>query len=397
MDKKRIVFLSAKSGGGHDGAARSLIKLIEARHPGQYAFDVIDIYSDARDQALPFLAQIRHHSDVVWRLFLWLTNNRLFVTLARWVMSAYMTGQIRKQIRTDSAIDLLVAVHFNPAQCVRRLARTLPGNPRTVIVATDYDPHWSWIGEADAIVVASASGQEKALAAGYRPEQVMRLEVLPNEQACRASSTVASPQSAPEGDDRFRMLMVSGQDGSNPKKILAIVEALDRSGIAEKITLDVVCGKNEALKQWLDARLPALKKLSVRAHGFVTGLHQKIAASDLIIMRASPQVLSECISAGVPVVAFDWSVHEQYQAELINGKQLGFASKNTDAVLDCLQEMVLSPTTWQRHRSCTQTLAASFDAERLLQHVLHGERYAGEQRVATPGMARAAQGEESIP
>lgn len=49
MDQKRIVFLSAKSGGGHDGAARSLIKLIEAHHPGRYTFDVIDIYGDKRD------------------------------------------------------------------------------------------------------------------------------------------------------------------------------------------------------------------------------------------------------------------------------------------------------------------------------------------------------------
>lgn len=376
MDKKRIVFLSAKSGGGHDGAARSLIKLIEARYPGRYVFDVVDIYSDSRDQALPFLAQIRHHSDLIWRLFLWITNNRFFVTLARWVMSRYMIGQIRKQIPADSPIDLLVAVHFNPAQGVRRISKNLPGCPRTVIVATDYDPHWSWIGEADAIVVASESGEKKALAVGYRPEQVLRLEVLPNEQACAAPSP--DSQVFAEGG-RFRMLMVSGQDGSNPKKILAIVEALDRSAVADKITLDVVCGKNAALKQLLDARLNALKKLVVRVHGFVPGLHQKIAQSHLIIMRASPQILSECISAGVPVVAFDWSVHEQYQAEMINRQQLGFASKNTSAVLAYLQEMVTSSSTWQRHKSCTVQLAATFDADRLLQHVLQGERYGGAQ------------------
>ncbi len=314
----------------------------------------------------------------MWRVFLWLTNNPYFVALARLLMGRYMAVQIRKQIPAGAPIDVLVAVHFNPAQVVDRLAETLSERPRAVIVATDYDPHWSWVGKADAIVVASDSGERKAQAVGYRAEQVLRLQVLPNEQAI-GSSSLAQDKPVPDathepGGQRLKLLMVSGQDGSNPKKILSIIESLDASGIAGHVELDVVCGKNILLKRLLDQRLPQLKNILVRAHGFVPGLHQKIAQADLMIMRASPQILSECISAGVPVVAFDWSVHEVYQAELINSKQLGFASKKTAEVLSCLEKMVTSPAILQRHKSCTRQLAASFDGERLLQHVLQGGR-----------------------
>lgn len=367
MDQKRIVFLSAKSGGGHDGAARSLIQLIQARYPDQYSFTIIDIYNGKIDKTLPFLAQIRHHSDVIWRLFLWLTNNRFSVAVGRVFMARYMMGRIKKQLPCDGPIDLLVAVHFNPAQIVKDIASTLPGSPRAVILATDYDPHWSWIGIADALVVASDAGTKKALQVGYAPRQVLQLKVLPNEQALRQRKPIA----ATEDEGLFRLLMVSGQDGTNSAKILSIIDQLDGTTIADKVTLDIYCGKNDALRLAVEKCAATLNTLKVRAHGFVIGLHERIARAHLIIMRASPQVLSECISSGVPVLAFDWSVHEQYQATLINRENIGFASKDQALLLERLLEAVNTPARYAQYKQCVNTLAESFDANALLDHLLH--------------------------
>lgn len=368
MEPKRIVFLSAKSGGGHDGAARALSALIEARYPGRFQFDILDIYNAKADRALPLLAQIRHHSDVIWQLFLWLTNHRFFVSSARWFMQPYMLRQIRRQL-PDQPIAVLVAVHFNPAQWVNALADSLTGRPRTVIVATDYDPHWSWIGQADAIVVASEGGKLKAQQVGYLPAQLLQLPVLPNEQAVNAQGGTAIVR---ESATRKRVLMVSGQDGSNQKKILALLRGIAALPVATQMTLDVYCGKNAALKQAIEQLAPALGSLELRAHGFVPGLHLKIAAADLMLMRASPQILSECISAGVPVLAFDWSVHEQYQAVLINRENLGVASKQENVILQHLQRMISIKQEYQRYEAGVQSLARGFDAEQLLAHVLPG-------------------------
>lgn len=367
MDKKRIVFLSAKSGGGHDGAARSLIQLIQARFPDQYAFAIIDIYNGKIDKTLPFLAQIRHHSDVIWRLFLLLTNNRFTVALGRFFMARYMMGRIKKQLPNDGPIDLLVAVHFNPAQIVKDIAVTLPGAPRAVILATDYDPHWSWIGIADAIVVASDAGAKKALQVGYAPQQVLQLNVLPNEQALRQRGSAA----VAADDGLFRLLMVSGQDGTNSAKILSLIERIDGTSIANKVTLDIYCGRNEALRVAVEKRAATLNNLQVRAHGFVVGLHERIALAHLIIMRASPQVLSECISSCVPVMAFDWSVHEQYQATLINRENIGFATKDQELLLERLLEAVNTPARYAHYRQNVNALAETFDANALLDHLFH--------------------------
>lgn len=379
MDKKRIVFLSAKSGGGHDGAARSLIQLIQARFPDQYSFTIIDIYNGKIDKTLPFLAQIRHHSDVIWRLFLLLTNNRFAVALGRLFMARYMIGRIKKQLPNDGPIALLVAVHFNPAQIVKDIARTLPGAPRAAILATDYDPHWSWIGIADAIAVASDAGAKKAFQVGYAPHQVLQLNVLPNEQALRQRESTASI----EDNGLFCLLMVSGQDGTNSAKILSIIERIDGTSIANKVSLDIYCGRNEALRLAVEKRAATLSTLQVRAHGFVVGLHERIARAHLIILRASPQVLSECISSGVPVLAFDWSVHEQYQATLINRENIGFASKDQDLLLERLLEAVTTPARYAHYRQRVHALAETFDANTLLDHLFqaradavesHGER-----------------------
>lgn len=366
--KRRIVFLSAKSGGGHDGAARAMSQLIQARYQDQYEFDVIDIYNDKIDKALPFFSRIRHHSDFIWMLFLWITNNRFFVALARGFMRRYMLRQIKKQLPGNVPIDLLIAVHFNPAQIVAALAAELPDPPRTVILATDYDPHWSWIGgSADAIIVASQSGKNKALTKGYHPNQILELQVLPNEQTVPGNVQV---QDAPLVDNPFRLLMVSGQDGSNSRKILSIIENIDRADIAGKVSLDIYCGKNEELKKAVDALSGKLRSLKVQAHGFVVGLHQNIARANLILLRASPQVLSECISAGVPVIAFDWSVHEKYQAEMINREQIGFASKDKQQVLAHLIEIVGSAKAYELHQAKVKALAATFNRDVLLEHIL---------------------------
>ena len=79
--------------------------------------------------------------------------------------------------------------------------------------------------------------------------------------------------------------------------------------------------------------------------------HQRLPQYDLAMLRASPQTLSEIIYAQIPVLAFDWSVHERYQADFIQQHGIGHASKNTDDLLEKLAAFMKSHNHYQKNIS----------------------------------------------
>lgn len=280
-------------------------------------------------------------------------------------MRPFMIRSIAKQL--PEQCDYLIAVHFNPAHCLPQLASLFDKQPKTAIVATDFDPHWAWFGRgANTLFVSSDDGQTKALECGYKKHQIYKLPLIPTEQITYRKPSAKTPS-------RLRLGIVSGQDGSNPKQILNLLNVLAAFPNASTIDVSLFCGTNTQLKKQLNDQADRYAPLNLEVLGYTENLKSRFHLYDLMLIRTSPGILSECVCAGVPVIGFDWSAHELYQQHFIKVHEIGFASKVIAELQNYLDRLFTQPQALIDLQDNVAFLRRQNDPSAMLTHLLQGE------------------------
>lgn len=361
-----IVVLSASSGGGHNAAAKAIVNRIRAQYGDQYEYKIIDIYRNNLVSRLPGLAKIRYQSDFVWRLFFRITNRRWAVEVISLLMRRYMLHLISRELPKNTSH--LIAVHFNPAQILKSLAMKFNSPPQTSIVVTDFDPHWAWLGkETDQLFVVSDSGVNRARSIGYTDKTLTKMQIVPVEELQHKS--VMRKANAP-----WKLLLIAGQDGSNGRQIHRLVEIIGRIGSNTDIELTVICGKNEKLKHSMEQMKQGIQTIDLKINGYVDNVAQTFHNYDLMLVRTSPGVLSECISAGVPVLGFDWTAHEVFQTTYIEQNGLGIASRDSNQQTEFLCKVIGDTEYLDRLQRNVAKVRKKIDYCNFVQRLVNGAR-----------------------
>ena len=364
----RVLMVSAKSGGGHDGTARALEHWLRQAVAGPVQVQCLDVY-DRKLRALPWLARIRQHSDFIWKAFFALTEQPWALALARRALQGPLTRSVMARI--EQAPDLLVATHFAGAQILPSLARRLPGHPPTLVVATDYRPHRAWFAPASMVMVSQSHGLARAQRFAGEHQAICTAPLLPCLPPPRSDGARANgaphgePRDEPHGK-RLRVLAVMGADGTSGRRLIRLLLALARRPWSHRLEVEVVCGRNHRLQQQLAQALagagigpeqPAGHCMRVEITGFATDLPARIAQADLCLLRASPLVLTEVLAAGVPALAFDWHPHEAANAELLEQWGCGHASRSVEVLAGILETWAAPTGRLDAAREATQRVA----------------------------------------
>ncbi len=336
---RRVVFLSASSGGGHDGTARALQALMTEARPGPRSFQLLDIYPRIGWRLLPWLSRVRHRSNWIWSWFYRITGHPLALRLLQRLMAGPIARAATRRVEGEP--DLLVATHFVAAQVIEAVAAGLARRPSTIIVATDYRPHRAWFGKADVLLLARDDGIESAMTARPSGQAIATTPLLP----CLPCHPRTSRASGESSRDRLQLIVVMGADGTSGGRLLGLLGALVCRPWSGRLHLEVVCGRNDrlarAVARWAQGDGPAkgddASRCTVEVLGHVSDLPQRLADADICLLRASPLVITEALAAGTPLLAFDWAAHEEANARLIERWGCGRASRSIDAVVDTLE------------------------------------------------------------
>jgi processive 1,2-diacylglycerol beta-glucosyltransferase len=316
----RIIYVSASSGGGHDSMARALAEAAARTFGAGAQQETVDFYGSPALRGLPWLARVRYHTTWLWWLFCAATDFRVVIRALALVIVPLAVRSLRRRI--GARPDVLVAVHFGAAQVVGRLAAAWEPAPLTAVVISDYEAHWAWMAPADLVVVPSARARRRALAVGYRPSQILELELLPSRRAAPVARLSPRPT--------LSIVAAAGADGTSGPRLCEVLRRLDAAPCAAALEVVAVCGRNLALRRALDA-LP-VRALHLRTAGYVDDLPERLAAADLALVRASGLTVTEALAAGTPTIAFDWHVHEAPNARLLGQHGCGYASRRPAAV-----------------------------------------------------------------
>jgi processive 1,2-diacylglycerol beta-glucosyltransferase len=199
----------------------------------------------------------------------------------------------------ESAPDRIVCTHFMPAEVFAERRRRGQLAAPVYVTLTDYDIHTMWIQPGvDGYFVAS-----EEMAYALRAKGVGKAQVT-------VTGIPIDPLFSRQPDDRRAMRTALGLNPDAPTVLLSAggfgfvrVDELVAT-MSEEMTdaqFLVVAGKNKRLHEAL-TRAAARLGGRVVPFGFVTNMHELMAASDLAVTKPGGLTSSECLATGVPMV-----------------------------------------------------------------------------------------------
>jgi 1,2-diacylglycerol 3-beta-galactosyltransferase len=304
-DAKKVLILMSDTGGGHRAAAEAIREALLRKYGDAVNFEMVDVFRHYTPFPFKYSPELYpfwiKNGKLMWRVGYSMSNQR---RSAQWIMrsmyGAFRRGMRRLLLREHNA-DVVVCVHplfSSPAMNVLRKPADRP--PFITIVTDLVSTHAFWYDpRVDRILVPTQPAYDAGIKFGIKPEQ-MRVTGLPVNP--RFADGLLSKDDARKklgwNPDLPAILMIGGGEGMGP--LFRIARKVNALGA--KCQLVIVAGRNEALRQQLEAQQ---WNQPVHIYPFVTNMPELMAAADLLITKAGPATISEACIAGLPMILSD--------------------------------------------------------------------------------------------
>lgn len=285
----KLLILTSRTGGGHVSLAEALRDRLAARHD----VEIVD----------PQPAGVRTHYRLVSRYALWLwaaeygsSNTPARARLAHQTFSRLLRGRINallERARPDAIISTYPFLTVEVQAVLRRRRQTTP----FAMLFSDPDHiHAAWLTERNATATLAPTREtfEQALVAGFDPARLHLTGWPVRTQFERGADYDRTATLRDLGLDpaRFTVFLQGGGEGA--ARFIRTVGSLAGAGDAQIL---LAAGTNRAL---LDA---FAGNPAVRAIPFTKAIAPLMAAADVVMGKAGPNMLFEAVTLGKPFIA----------------------------------------------------------------------------------------------
>lgn len=337
LNQKNILILTSKTGGGHISLAEALRDLIEQELPAEPGENeqnrtvtkapVITI-ADPQPDFLPL------HYRLVSRhaLRLWAAEFQFFDTPSRALLAHRAIARLVRR-RLHSLLDtiqpdlILTTYPFLSYEVMRLLEQRSSNVPLVLLFSDAHTVHTAWLTERQATAVFAPTREtcEQALAAGFAPERLHIVGWPVRDQFFRAS--FSSREARREqlarlhlDPNRFTIFLQGGGEGT--AHIHRALENILAGGcLTNHIQVILATGTNAALRERYKT-IPHLATLP-----YTKEIAPFMAAADLIMGKAGPNMLFEAVTLGKPFMATTYIPgQEQANLSFIQRHNLGWVA-----------------------------------------------------------------------
>lgn len=282
----RLLFLIARTGGGHQAAAAAVAEAVHQAHPGRFSIVVCDPLGGPGSARL--LRWVTHgygplirYAPSLWGLVYRATDSAPAARLLHHAVRALAGSAVTEAVRTCQPA-VIVSFHPLTGQVAVRARQAAAPAAHVVTVVTDLgQPHatWRWPRAGQAI----EDGVPVAAAFQHGPPSTAERTAL------RARLG--------HGGAEFLIVLTGGAEGAGriARQARAILREVPDAGLA------VICGRNRLLHRRL-ARLAHRYGERLSVHGFVTNMADWLRAADVVVTKAGPGTAAETACCGAPVL-----------------------------------------------------------------------------------------------
>jgi processive 1,2-diacylglycerol beta-glucosyltransferase len=298
-----ILVATVTAGAGHLQAAAALEAAWRQMRPRDQVskLDVLEfapkLYRKAYVQGYVKLVE---RAPELWGLIFDRTDSAAFarrITRLRRRLATLPTARFCREVARFKP-QVALCTHYMPLEIMGRLKAGSPAGtgPFTVSVVTDFEAHALWMEPTvDLYCVAAEETKARLVARGAAPDTVAVTGIPVRPQFAIPVDAAAVRKQAGLRDDLPVVLVLSGGFGMGP--VAGVLDALNR--LKTTVQAVVVCGRNEELRRELAT---VERRQPVHVLGFVTNMHEWMAAADLIITKPGGLTSSEALALGKPMV-----------------------------------------------------------------------------------------------
>ncbi|GAB4499317.1 MAG: glycosyltransferase [Anaerolineales bacterium] len=331
LNKPKMLIFTSKTGGGHISLSDALQDLLT---------------QDCEVQTLdPQPAFIHWHYRTVSRhaLWLWALEFRLIdgkrrAQLAHAVASRTLYPHIADALQQAQPDAVLTTYPFLTREVTYAMHRSNRVVPFGMLFADPNGVHHTWLTETNAQLALAPTREvyQQARTHGFNEAQLYLSGWLVRQQFLQTppprAETLRALGLQPE---RFTVFLQGGGEGA--ARFAATVENVLTN---PQVQVILAAGTNQALLQRF-GNTPRLAAL-----GFTREIARYMAAADVVMGKAGPNMLMEAVALGKPLIATAYIPGQEFaNLAFIRRHQLGWVALTAQAQRDLLQNLVEDETT----------------------------------------------------
>ncbi len=307
---KRILILMSDTGGGHRASAEALRAAFQELYGDAFHVDVVDLWMKHTPWPLNQLPKtyrfLANDAPWLWKLLYEFSENPeatkpIMRAAYRWTRKR--VSQLIDQYNPDLVISVHPLLQEVPLRVMARLKKRIP----FVTVITDLvSIHPTWFQpNVTLCFVPNDRVYHLALEHGLRPDQLRQcgLPIRPAFAHISDSKDVLRRNLGLRPDVPVALLVGGGEGigkvAETARAVAARLAAESRKRGQLAGQLVVICGRNRKLRDELAACSWSIPTV---VQGFVSNMHEWMAASDCIITKAGPGTIAEALAMGLPIV-----------------------------------------------------------------------------------------------
>ncbi len=325
LDQKKILILTSRTGGGHISLAESLRDLLIQDEPAAGEDTKTACSPENLTLLDPQPGFFHWHYRLVSRyaLWLWAAEFQFFDTprrslLAHRVFTRLVSRQLHRLL-DEARPDLIITTYpFLSYEVMRVLEQRASRVPLVMLFSDANGVHAAWLSERQAAATFAPTREtyEQALKAGFAPERLhftgwpvrarFSLPYLFTREARVETLTRLGLD-----PDRFTVFLQGGGEGAARfSRTIETVLAVDAgTGNVDGVQIILAAGTNRALL----TRYKDTPRLAVLP--FTPEIAPFMAAADVVMGKAGPNMLFESVTLGKPFIATTY-IPGQEQANL---------------------------------------------------------------------------------
>jgi UDP-N-acetylglucosamine:LPS N-acetylglucosamine transferase len=307
LSQQNILILTSSTGGGHISLAEALRDLIErdlAPEPGENAAPPTPAISIAAPQ--PCVLPLSYRLVSRYALRLWAAEFHFFDTPRRALLAhRIITPLVRRRLRAlldTLRPDLILTTHPLLSYEVKRVLEQRASNVPLVLLFSDAQAvHTTWLSErrATAAFAPTRETHRQALAAGFAPERLHLVGWPVRTQFFQALSSRQAriEQLARLNLDPNRLTVFLQGGGEGTARVHRALDTILSSGLTNQLQIILAIGTNAGLRE----RYSHIQNVAVLP--YTRDIAPFMAAADLIMGKAGPNMLMEAVTLGKPFLA----------------------------------------------------------------------------------------------
>ena len=313
IESRNILLLTSKTGGGHISLSEALRDRLEQR----YTLEMVD--------PQPRFFHLHYRMLSRYALWLWSAEFRLSDTprqalLAHRLFTPLVAGELKRLIERLQPVMIITTYPFLTYEVTHVLTSVNAHIPFVMLFADPNSVHSSWLTErrAAAVLAPTRETYEQALATGFDPARLHLVGWPVRAQFTRAVSEVERNAILTRlGLDptRFTVFLQGGGEGA-----AQFGQTIERVlGIGQNLQVILATGTNRSLL----TRFSSVQNLA--ALPFTKEIAPFMAAADVIMGKAGPNMLFESVTLGKPFIVTAYIPgQEEANLEFIRRHQLGW-------------------------------------------------------------------------